>query len=133
MSGADFVGNGFRFPIRVNARGGLSWSEGPARIADAIWLVIATARGERVMRPRFGAGVQEILFQPNTAATRAALAGAIKSALTAWEPRIDVIDVRADAPHGDPSQVIVTIEYQIRTTNQVFNVVYPFFLQEGVR
>lgn len=128
----DFVGQGWRFSIKVNAKGGLSWSSGPERIQDAIWLIIKTALGERVMRPRFGAGVDDFVFQPNSPAIRVALASAVKQALLEWEPRIELEAVRVDPVPGEPSQVLASIEYRIRTTNELFNVVYPFYLEEGV-
>lgn len=132
MGAPDFVGRGWRFPIKVDARGRLQWSEGPERIQNAIWIVLSTAIGERVMRPRFGAGVQDFVFKPNSPATRTALADAVKRALLEWEPRIDVETVRVDAVAGEPSQALATIEYRIRATNELFNLVYPFYLQEGL-
>jgi uncharacterized protein len=70
MSNLDFVGTGWRFPIKVNARGRLEWSSGPQRIQDAIWLIVKTALGERIMRPKFGAGVDDFVFQSNSAVNR---------------------------------------------------------------
>lgn len=132
MNNADFIGQGWRFPIKVNARGGISWSQGAERIEDAIWLIIKTATGERAMRPQFGAGVYGFVFQPNSPATRAALADAINRALREWEPRIDLLGVLVEEAPGEPSQALVSIEYRIRSTNELFNVVYPFYLEEGV-
>jgi Bacteriophage baseplate protein W len=131
MDPADFIGKGWRFPIKVNARGRLDWSEGPSRVQDAIWLIISTGLGERVMRPRFGAGVFEYVMQPNSPMTRTALAAAIQQALTTWEPRIELDGVRVDPIAGEPSQVLASIDYRLRSTNELFNVVYPFYLEEG--
>lgn len=149
MSDLDFIGRGWRFPIRVNPRGRLEWSEGPERIRDAIWLVIKTALGERLMRPKFGAGVDDFVFQSNSDVNRTALTIAIKSALLLWEPRIELEEVRVVSPADfdsdrvesgdspDPgtsleSQVLITIQYRIRMTNEPFNIVFPFYLEEGV-
>jgi len=152
VSEPDFTGRGWRFPIKVNARGRLEWSEGPTRIQDSIWLIIKTALGERIMRPKFGAGVDDFVFQSNSLINRSALGTAIKSALLEWEPRIDLDEVRVnsvselrgsqlDAETREvvgsqsvdlDSQVLVTIQYRIRTTNELFNVVFPFYLEEGV-
>jgi phage baseplate assembly protein W len=127
----DFIGTGWKFPIKVNARGGLSWSSGADRIADAIWIVLSTAPGERVMRPTFGAGAQNHVFDPNSPVSRAQLAATIKEALTRWEPRINL--VRLEVLQGDePSLVNVSIDYTVRTTNELFNLVFPFYVQEGV-
>jgi phage baseplate assembly protein W len=132
VSDTGFIGRGWRFPIKVNARGALDWSEGPERIRDAIWLVLDTSLGERVMRPTFGAGAHDYVFQTNTAATRAALADAIKQALVKWEPRIELDRVTVDPVPGERSQVMATVEYRLRSTNELFNVVHPFYLEEGV-
>lgn len=130
-SSGDFIGTGWKFPIKVNARGGMSWSSGPDRIRDAIWLVLATAAGERVMRPTFGAGINNYLFDSNSAVERTRLAADIRDALTRWEPRISLVNV--DVRAGDePSLVNVTVDYTIRTTNELFNLVFPLYVQEGV-
>lgn len=128
--GADLIGVGWKFPIKVNARGGLSWSSGPDRIRDAIWIVLATAMGERVMRPTFGAGAETHVFDPNGGAARTRLAADIREALARWEPRITVVGI--DVRQGDePSRVDVAVDYTIRTTNELFNLVFPLYVQEG--
>jgi uncharacterized protein len=132
MNGDAFIGKGWRFPIKVNARGGIDWSEGPARISDAIWIIVKTALGERVMRPHFGAGVNDFVFQSNSLTIRTQLVTEIKSALVQWEPRIELGEVQAQPVADEPTQVLVSIEYRIRTTNELYNVVFPFYLEEGV-
>jgi phage baseplate assembly protein W len=127
-----FIGRGWRFPIKVNARGGFDWSEGPDRVRDAIWIVVKTALGERLMRPEFGAAVDTFVFQPNSAATRAELSQSVSAALVRWEPRIELDAVRVDEVPGEPSQVMVAIDYRLRDTNELFNLVVPFYLEEGV-
>jgi phage baseplate assembly protein W len=132
MTGERFIGRGWRFPIKVNARGAIDWSDGPDRLRDAIWIVVKTAMGERVMNPEFGSGADGFVFQPNSAATRAELAQAVRKALVTWEPRIDLDSVRIDEVAGEASQVTVAIDYRIRSTNELFNLVLPFYLEEGV-
>ncbi|MGD8277975.1 MAG: GPW/gp25 family protein [Gemmatimonadota bacterium] len=131
MRGDDFIGRGWRFPIRVNAQGRIDWSEGPARLQDAIWITLATGRGERVMRPGFGAGINDFVLQSNSAVTRARLADDIRSVLARWEPRIDVERVSVDPVPDEPSQVLATIAYRVRATNELFNIVHPLYLEEG--
>jgi phage baseplate assembly protein W len=126
----ELIGKGWKFPIKVNAKGGLSYSEGPERIQDAIWIVLSTALGERLMRPDFGAGVHDYVFQPNSDVMRTRLQSAVNDALLKWEPRIELTNVNVQ--EGDqPSQVRVSIDYRIRTTNELFNLVYPLYVQEG--
>jgi phage baseplate assembly protein W len=125
------IGTGFKFPIKVNAKGGLDWSCGPERIQDSIWIILGTDAGERLMRPAFGAGIQDFVFEPNSAASRARLADDIKSALTLQEPRIELANVSVTSPPARPNYVEVAIAYRIRSTNELQNMVYPLFLQEG--
>lgn len=130
MSTNSIIGVGWKFPIRVNAKGGISYSCGPNRIQDAIWIVLSTALGERVMLEDFGAGVSDYVFQPNSDVVRAQLAAAVQSALAQWEPRITQVNVSVQQG-TEVSQVLIVVDYQISSTNELFNLVYPLYLQEG--
>lgn len=132
MPDIDLIGQGWKFPIKVNAKGGLDWSSGPERVQQAIWLVLSTSLGERIMRPEFGAGAQDYVFQSNSSVTRSTLANAVKKALVKWEPRIDVQSIRVDPAPDSDSKVLISIDYKIRTVNELFNLVYPLYLAEGV-
>src|ERR1051326_3672520 len=94
----DFLGTGWKFPIRANALGGISLSRGEQKIQESIWLILATAPGERQMRPTFGCGIHSYVFAPNNSATQGHIAHEVRTALTNWEPRIDVREVRVDSP-----------------------------------
>jgi hypothetical protein len=130
MNPTDIIGTGWKFPIRVNAKGGISYSCGPDRIQDAIWIILATSLGERVMREDFGAGANDYVFQSNSDVVRAQLAAAVSAALAKWEPRIQQVNVSVQQG-TEPSQVLIVIDYQISSTNELFNLVYPLYLQEG--
>jgi phage baseplate assembly protein W len=127
----EFLGTGWRFPIRPTASGGLAWSAGEQKVAESIWLVLSTALGERVMRPRVGCGVHDLLFAGDSAATRAAVAHHAIEALTEWEPRIDVLDVRVEAGGDTGTTLVVFVDYRIRANNAVHNLVYPLYAVEG--
>ena len=101
-------------------------------IKQSIWLILATAPGERVMLPSFGCGIHDLVFAPNTAATRGVVRAEVQDALVRWEPRIDVIDVAVTAPQGRPEVMLIDVQYRIRATNAFFNLVYPLFIAEGV-
>jgi uncharacterized protein len=131
MSAANIIGQGWSFPIKVNAKGGLDWSNGPDRIQAAIWLILSTSPGERLMLPTFGAGIKDYVFESNSQIVCARLQSAIQKALTQWEPRIQVVSVQASPSPDQASLVLVSINYQILNTNELYNMVYPFFLTEG--
>ena len=131
MNGNDIIGRGWSFPPKVNAKGGLDWSSGPDRIQAAIWLVLSTSPGERLMLPTFGAGIKDYVFESNSQVVCARLQSAVQKALTQWEPRIQVASVQATPSTEQDSLVLISIDYQIRNTNDLYNMVYPFFLAEG--
>ena len=117
MPGRDILGTGWRFPVRINGRGGFSLAREEHDVAEAIWIILTTARGERLMRPDFGCGVHDYVFAPNNAGTRGAMAHQVQEALMRWEPRIDVIDVRAEDDPGQPNLLLISIDYRIRANN----------------
>jgi phage baseplate assembly protein W len=110
------LGRGIAFPPRVGADGRMAWSEGEANIREAIQIILATDRGERVRRPDFGAGVGRYLFEPNTAATHSQLEQEITQALSAWEPRVAVETVDAHPDPDDLEAAIATITYTLVAT-----------------
>jgi phage baseplate assembly protein W len=131
MSGREFLGRGWQFPIRVNPRGGLSYSAAEQDIVEALWIILSTAPGERQMLPRFGCGIHDFVFAPNSASTRGSIGNAVRRGLTAFEPRIDLVDVRVDSAPGEPNKLLIRIDYRVRSTNAFHNLVYPFYLKEG--
>lgn len=127
----EHLGVGWKFPIRVNPRGGLSFVGGEADIEEAIRIVLGTAPGERPMRPEFGCGIHDLVFAPNTPATRGGVAQQVRVALTRFEPRIDLEDVRVDAAPEEPEKLLIRVDYRVRATNASHNLVYPFYIREG--
>jgi phage baseplate assembly protein W len=125
------LGRGWRFPVTPDAAGKLGYAEDEEKIQQAVLVVLGTTRGERVMRPEFGSRLRELVFAPITSTTKALVASAVTDALVKWEPRVDVIGVHVEEQAGDPGTLTVNVEYRVRATNSVFNLVYPFYLREG--
>jgi len=128
----DFLGRGWTFPIKPGPGGRLALLGGEDKIRQSIWIILGTAPGERQMRPDFGCGIHDLVFEPNTAALRGLVQTQVQDALTRWEPRIDVLGVRVEAPSDARNYLLIRIDYRIRTNNALFNLVYPFFINEGV-
>lgn len=100
-------------------------------IRQAILIILLTNRQERVMRPTFGAGLKDFVFEPVSPTTMASLQTRVHDSLIDWEPRIDVIDVSVAPSPKDLSTVLIDITYRVRATNSIGNLVYPFYLGEG--
>lgn len=127
----EFLGTGWRFPVRPTASGSLAWSGGEQKVGESLWLLLSTALGERVMRPRVGCGAHDLLFAGDTIATRGLLAHHVREALVSYEPRIDVLDVRVEEAPGTGTALAVLVDYRIRENNAVHNLVYPLYAVEG--
>jgi len=130
MTSSDFLGLGWNFPIGLDDGGQIELApDGEEGIRQSIWMILGTSPGERLMRPDFGCGIHNMVFCVNNAATASAVAGAVREALAVWEPRIDVLDVYAAPDPTRPSLLVIEINYQVRSTNSRFNLVYPFYLE----
>lgn len=127
----EFLGRGWKFPIRVNGRGGLTFVGGAESIAESIWTILSTPRNSRLMRPEFGCGIHEYVFAPGNPSTVATISTEVHRALLRWEPRIDVVDVLVEVHLETPSVLLIQVDYRIRANNAFHNLVYPFFINEG--
>ena len=124
---SEFLGKGWKFPVTAQD-GSIEVAEYEESIRDSIWLVLSTAKGERVMRPDFGCGIHDMVYAPNNAGTRGRIEIDVREALLKWEPRI-IVD-KLEVSDGDRGEVIlIQIDYRVRTTNSRFNLVYPFYLE----
>lgn len=138
MSGANtspqdarILGRGWSAPYALDAFGELAMVEGGEDVRQAIRTILASSRGERPMRPDFGAGLDELVFSPISTTTFALVRHRVEQALIAWEPRIDVRAVRVTSKGPVRNRLDIDIDYVLRATNVFYNLVYPFYLQEG--
>ena len=126
----EFLGVGWRFPLQLDrAKGDIALSRYEQDVQEAIWIILSTAQGERVMRPDFGCGIHDYVFAPNNSHTVGLVRFHVEQALVRWEPRIDLQEVLVQADPALPSVLLISIQYQVRATDSRYNVVYPFYLQ----
>jgi phage baseplate assembly protein W len=125
-----FLGRGLAFPVAVDAAGAVALAEYEEDIRQAILIILETDPGERVMRPDFGAGLNALVFEPINTHTMALARHRVEQALIVWEPRIDTVVVTVTA-QPRLGRLDIAIRYRVRTTNTFYNLVYPFYLQEG--
>ena len=127
----EFLGIGWTFPIQPDDEGRISMSEYEKDIKEAIWIILSTVKGERVMRPDFGCGIHDFVFSVMNTATTTLISNSVKEALTIFEPRIQVTKVEVSTEAMAEGKLMINVEYRVRTTNNRFNLVYPFYLSEG--
>lgn len=129
-----FLGRGWAFPVQSAGPGqpgeDVQMAAYEEDIRQAVLIILQTNHNERVMRPDFGANLNALLFQPLNTTTMSLVRHYVEQALITWEPRIDQIAVRvgANRPLG---RLDIEVTYRVRSTNTFYNLVYPFYLQEG--
>lgn len=126
-----FLGVGWAFPTLIGQDGTIGEAAYDDDIRQAIFIILGTNPGERVMRPDFGAGLNTFLFEPVNATTLALVKTRVQEALIDWEPRIDVLQVNVTTDYPERNKLLIDVTYRVRATNSVQNLVYPFYLQEG--
>jgi uncharacterized protein len=130
-----FLGVGWSAPPSLDGQGEVAMAAYEEDIRQAILIILGTSPGERVMRPDFGAGLRDLVFEPMNVATIALAQDRVERALTEWEPRIDLQEVDVTIPGNPPQpqlgQLLINISYVVRATNTSYNLVYPFYLTEG--
>jgi phage baseplate assembly protein W len=127
----QFLGVGWKFPLQVTPDGKIAQASQEQRIEESIYLILGTAKGERLMRPDFGCDIHGLVFAPNDGRTTVLVVHSVREALVAYERRIDVLDVSAESPPEQPNLLLIRVSYRIRANNAVGNLVYPFFIREA--
>jgi phage baseplate assembly protein W len=125
---ADIIGSGLAFPLRVDPHGSLALSHHEQDVQEAIAVIVGTAPGERPMRPEFGCGIHDYVFETIDARMIGRVDHEVRLALERWEPRIEVLRVAVDASAAERGELLIEITYSMRATNDVRNLVYPFYV-----
>lgn len=128
----DWLGRGWAYPVELDrTTGSVAVAEFEEDIRQAIRIILGTARGERVMRPDFGCGIHELVFEVVDTTMLTRVETEVRESLVRYEARIEVLGVQADPFEAAEGKLLVEIEYRIRRTNQTGNFVYPFYFREG--
>jgi len=127
----NIIGKGWGFPIRFD------WDKKEAIMADGVedikqslMILVSTKLGERVMRPRLGCNLDELLFEQLDTPTKAFIRDLVETAIVEYEPRIDLEEVNLSGSDLYGGRVNMEIVFRVRTTNSRFNLVYPFYRNE---
>jgi phage baseplate assembly protein W len=126
-----FLGVGWAFPLGFDPAGDVALAELEEDVRQSIRIILGTTPGERVMRPDFGAGLDDFLFEPASATTRERVRARVETALIDWEPRIDLVEIKVAVAGTLRNRLDIDVRYRVRATNTLHNLVYPFYLDEG--
>ncbi len=130
-TGNAFLGAGVAFPFSLDEHGHMSMHRLEDQVRQSILLIMHTELGERVMRPDFGVGLTGLVFEPLNQSTLALAQHRVTEALVNFEPRIDVLNVGVTVDPHQQGVLQIELEYRVRRTDTLFNLVYPFYLERG--
>lgn len=128
---SDFLGAGWSFPIRIDARGQVALARQERDIEEAIFMILLTPKGQRMMRPEFGCQIHDLIFAPNDSTTAGLAEYYVREALAMWEPRIEVQRVEVNRDTQNSELLSIKIEYQVKATHDKRSLVYPFYRIPG--
>jgi phage baseplate assembly protein W len=114
--------------ISLSKTGGIEMVDAQRSIKQSILMILSTVPGERVMRPRYGCDLFKLVFSPNDDTTAGLAIHYVKTALTMWEKRIEVVHVDAEANPDNAVQMDISLAYRIKTRNVKEELNYTFML-----
>lgn len=124
----NFHGRGWSFPPRLSDRNRVSTVQDEANIRRAIYIIINTVPGERVMRPEFGCEIHSLIFAPANSETAATAERYVRDALTRWEPRITLREVNVTPGATERGELFIEVVYQVKGQYDLRSLVYPYYL-----
>ena len=132
MNGKEFLGRGLKFPLQVDPKTGkIAMVEHEEDIQEAIGIILHTGKGERVMRPEFGSNTMDYAFAPASSSLTNSIAHDLRLLLLEQEPRIRDVEIRCEDMNQRDGSVVIYVSYTVRSTNNRYNHVYPFYVTEG--
>jgi phage baseplate assembly protein W len=125
------LSRGWKFPPQIDlSTGKFVTVDFEEDIKEAIWIILMTKKGERVMLPQFGCSIHEYMFSSPDYTTIGIIEKEIKEALELWEPRIEEVEVRVTTNKANPEQLLIYIDYVVSATSSQNSLVYPLKLNE---
>ncbi|MBN3584701.1 GPW/gp25 family protein [Algoriphagus aestuarii] len=127
----SFLGRGWAFPVSFSLESQKArLAENEEDIQQSLIILLNTTLGERVMRPDYGANMEDLLFEALNVTTANMIANRIKQAILYHEPRVKTEDIDL-RPNYNEGRIEVVVSYLIIATNNRRNLVYPYLFTEA--
>jgi uncharacterized protein len=128
----NFLGRGWSFPPTFNLQSKeVQMTEKVEDIEKSLHILLTTSLGERIMQPRYGCDMNDLLFESLDTGTKTIIIDRIQTAILFFEPRIKATKIELNTQNELEGEILVEIEYIIPSTNSRYNFVFPFYRKEG--
>jgi phage baseplate assembly protein W len=104
------------YPFHFDTRGRTARTDDDNHVRDMLEQLLFTNPGERVNRPEFGSGLQQLVFAPNSPELAAALQFTLQAAIDRWLG--DVVDIRELTVTSDDAKLTIDLTYAVRRTGE---------------
>ena len=124
----NLLGRGPSFPYNDSETHGLSYKDGLELIDQSLFILFETPKGSRLMLPNFGSDLYKYRYDPLDQILLDQIRYTITQDIKIWEPRIKLIDIKflTDPLLIDQSILYISVNYQVISTQEVRNYVYPY-------
>ena len=92
-----------------------------ASISQSVLNILRTNHGERPFNWNFGANLRAYLFENMTQITAANISTSINTALSNWEPRIEVLNTNIQAK-ADENEIFITVTGRVKSSNEILDI-----------
>jgi phage baseplate assembly protein W len=120
MRAFRFIGAGFDSAVTgglfLTSAGGVAMTDGDETVRQALFLLLSTTPGERVMRPGYGSRLHRLIFAPNDETTAGLAIHYVRQAITRWEPRAEIINLDAHADPDAPWRLLIRLDYRVKAS-----------------
>jgi uncharacterized protein len=128
----EFLGRGWGFPPSFNLQlTEVEMTEKKEDIEKSLHILLTTTVGERIMQPKYGCNMEELLFESLNTTTKTIIKDKIKTAILYFEPRIEPKKIELNTVNELEGEILIEVEYVIRSTNNRFNFVFPYYRNEA--
>lgn len=128
----DFLGRGWSFPPAFYADGAeVAMVSGEEDIRQSLQVLLSTSLNERTMHADYGCELTRFLFEEIDQSLVNNLRNMVSDAILKNEGRISVDEIDIQDKGSDNGLLVISIDYTVRTTNNRYNLVYPFYINEA--
>ncbi len=126
------LGQGWNFPPEFRLNGAeVVMVGGEEDIVQSLRIILSTQLQERTMYPNFGSGLQHFMFAEKDETMVNNVRDVITNAILDHEPRIELNNLEVEEDPDELGLLLLSIRYTVRATNNRYNMVFPYYLQEA--
>lgn len=132
IQNTSFLGTGWGFPPTFDSiNKNVGMLDGVDDIYSSLHILLTTMQGERIMQPRYGCNLEDLIFEPLDTTLKTLMIDKIETAILLYESRIIADKVAIQEQNDNSGLVVIQVDFTVKTTNSRYNFVFPFYKNEG--